>query len=677
MLIDQPPLPPPESAVAEVIVRAARLPASPADRAFSVVSIDPQALVEKPRLDEALERSPGASLFRRATSLGANPTTQGVSLRAIAGSGASRALVTLDGVPQNDPFGGWVIWSALPSEDIAAVDLVRGAGSGPYGAGALTGVVRLQPVDRVPGGWAGDISVGSYADYRGAVVGSTQVGNTVLTGVVSAESTDGYRAVRGAQAGAADTPLKLSSENVALSATTSVGDIAATVRVAGYEERRSAGVVGANSVARGGQASATLAEQPSADRFGWRLQAWVSTSDLYNSSVATALDRSTTTPANVQYATPATGFGLNGALRVGTGDRTLEVGADLRGYDGQSEERFRVISGAYTRTRFAGGSELIAGLYAEAQQKTGSWLLAEGVRLDSFTTDRAHRTERDIATGATTLDLRQKDQSEVVPTGRFGVRRDLAGPLGAYLRGAAYAGFRPPTLNELHRPFRVGNDITEANATLKPERLYGVEFGGGLGNDTLSLSGDVFYNGLDDAIANVTQRAGPFTDPVAGLVPAGGVLRKRMNAGRVDAYGVEIDGRWAATRTLTFTAAGAYTHAEVDGGSVAPQLTGLRPAGTPRATVVGTARWQVSGPFAVSTAIRYESLRYDDDQNLRPLKGATTLDARAEWALTPHIGLALSIENLADIDVQTARTADGIVSLTPPRTARLELRVRG
>ena len=78
---------------------------------------------------------PGFSLFRRTSSLGANPTTQGVSLRGIAGSGASRALVTLDGVPQNDPFGGWVIWTGLPSEAVSSATVVRGAGSGPYGAG--------------------------------------------------------------------------------------------------------------------------------------------------------------------------------------------------------------------------------------------------------------------------------------------------------------------------------------------------------------------------------------------------------------------------------------------------------------------------------------------------------------------------------------------------------------
>ena len=56
--------------------------------------------------DGALRYVPAFSLFRRSGSRTANPTTQGVALRGIGASGASRALVLLDGVPVNDPFGG-------------------------------------------------------------------------------------------------------------------------------------------------------------------------------------------------------------------------------------------------------------------------------------------------------------------------------------------------------------------------------------------------------------------------------------------------------------------------------------------------------------------------------------------------------------------------------------------
>src|SRR6202041_1344936 len=129
--------------------------------AFSTVTLSSNQLSQDDRLDDALEQGPGLSLFRRSGSENANATTQGVSLREIAPSGAGRALVLLDGVPMNDPFGNWVIWGALPYEDIGGAQIVRGAGAGPYGSGALTGTINLFERDNTDGVAIADASGGS------------------------------------------------------------------------------------------------------------------------------------------------------------------------------------------------------------------------------------------------------------------------------------------------------------------------------------------------------------------------------------------------------------------------------------------------------------------------------------------------------------------------------------
>ena len=165
MPLDLPPL------VDTVVVEAARLPPSPADKAFSIVTIDGEAIAAAPRLDQALTATPGVQLFRRTSSQASNPTTQGISVRSIAGSGASRALVLLDGVPQNDPFGGWVLWTGLPTIAVEQAQVVRGAGAGPYGAGALTGTIQLSERTRAPRG-------GEYEVYGGerGLVGAAAAG---------------------------------------------------------------------------------------------------------------------------------------------------------------------------------------------------------------------------------------------------------------------------------------------------------------------------------------------------------------------------------------------------------------------------------------------------------------------------------------------------------------------
>jgi outer membrane receptor protein involved in Fe transport len=654
------PPPPPEA----VVVYAPRLPPLAGEAAFDVAPVGQDVLRIRPRLDQALGETPGVSLFRRTNSAAANPTTQGLSLRAIAPSGAGRALVTLDGAPQNDPFGGWVIWSALPPEGLESAMIVRGAGAGPYGAGALTGVVALQERGAREGVEALDVSVGERSSYRAALV----MGGPGLLLTAAGESSAGYTPVRDGQAGAADRPLDLRDLSVALRMQRELGPAQAAVRFGVYDERRGAGLAGAASQAQGASATATLAKPAAEDELGWRLQAWLRASDFANTSVAVSADRSTTTPANDQYATPAEGYGLNAAVQGRRGAFAWEAGADARLARGFERERFRYMSGRFTREREAGGETSVAGAYLNGDWRAGGWLATAGVRVDAWRSADAVRRERDLDTGAPTLDEQPGGASGVTPTFRLGLRYDLTP--GLWLRAAAYEGFRPPTLNELHRPFRVGNDVTEANPALKPERLQGVEAGLG-GQGWAAWDATIFYNRLVDPIANVTVGFGPQTFPTAGFIPEGGTLRQRRNVGEIEAWGLEGETSGDLGAALGWRAAFAYTHARVDGGGDAPQLTGKRPAQAPELTITAGADWRPVDRLSLSADLRYESDRYEDDLNSRKLDAGVQVDARAGWRVRPGAEVYLAVENIADALIATGQTADGITSYGAPRTVRV------
>ncbi len=673
-MFQTPPPPPAPVQLSEIVVTAARLPPAAGDAAFSVIRLDPQVLDRATRLDEALATVPAVSLFRRTSSLAANPTTQGISLRAIAPSGAGRTLVTLDGVPLNDPFGGWVLWSRVAPETLSGVDIVRGAGAGPYGAGALTGIIALR--ERDSGGTL-DLSFGEYGGERLAAATSLASGRLALTASLLTETSDGYIPVRGAGAGAADVPLDLQTHSGSIRADVRLDDATAlSLRASAYDEDRSAGLAGARSSASGQLYSATLARTPSRDRLGWRAQIWRSESDFANSSVAVAADRRATTPANDQYATPADGWGANLALRrtaldLGGGQLEWEVGADARFNTGETQERFRNMGGTFTRDRFAGGETAVVGAYAEGSWTTDRWLVAGGLRLDGWETTNGHRLELDRATGLPTLDETDPDRSGEVVSARLAARRDLGGGVAA--RAAAYSGFRPATLNELHRPFRVGNDLTEANAALEPETLQGIETGLSWTGETSSIAATVFWNRIDDAIVNVTIGQGPGTFPRAGFVPAGGVLRQRQNAGTIEATGLEVNAEHRLGDRLTLVGAASVTDAELDGGTSAPQLTGLRPAQAPVWSATAGADWRTTDRLTLSARARYESRRFDDDLNSRVLDAALTVDGRVELSLKEGVGVYAAIDNLFDEDVAVSQTGDAITGLGPPRTARVGL----
>ena len=655
-------------AVAEeiIVVTAPRLPEAAGEEAYSTLPIDPRAVEDAVRLDRALALAPAANLFRRNDSGAANPTVQGLSLRAIGPSGAGRALVTLDGVPQHDPFGGWVIWGGLPPELIDRANIIRGAGAGPYGAGALTGVVALD--ERSEQGFSLRAEHGDrdYTRIGGVGVANGDAFSALLA--ASVEHDDGWIPTREGR-GAADAPLARDAMSGAVRVQSMQGHVLISARLSAYGEERSSGLVGANSTADGIAASLTLVAQPSADAPGWRLQAWARESDMSNSFVSVALGRNTTTPASVQDETPALGWGTNAALRWSN----AEIGLDVRAADGETRERFNYSGGAVLRSRVAGGETLGAGAYAEGWRVYGDTLVSGGVRLDWWRASEGQRLERLIASGAPTLDVEAEDREIWAPNARVGVRHDFG---AHYARAAAYAGFRPPTLNELHRPFRVGNDITESNTTLEPERLHGLDAAFGNDDGAIAWSIGVFAMRLVDPITNVTLGFGPGTFPPGVFVPAGGVYRQRQNSGHIDALGVEADARGEFSAALSWRAAFSYTDAEVDGGNDAPQLTGLRPAQAPEWSATAGFAWRpwASGEFSADA--RYESDRFDDDLNTRRLSEALTLDLRFEQNLTTNATAFIALDNAINTEIATGTTADSVTLYGAPSALRLGLRVR-
>ena len=134
-----------QTATDTITVTATRTETRLSDTPSSVVvlSKDTLAATAAATVDDALRQVPGFTLFRRTGSRVANPTSQGVSLRGIGASGASRALVVDDGIPLNDPFGGWVYWGRIPRAALQRVELLRGGASDLYGSAAMGGVVQF------------------------------------------------------------------------------------------------------------------------------------------------------------------------------------------------------------------------------------------------------------------------------------------------------------------------------------------------------------------------------------------------------------------------------------------------------------------------------------------------------------------------------------------------------
>jgi outer membrane receptor protein involved in Fe transport len=159
-----------------------------------------------PTLDQKLRQIPGFTLFRRSDSRTANPTSQGVSLRGTGGSGASRAAVTTDGFPLNDPFGGWVYWGRIPLESVGEVEVLRGSAGEISGNSTIGGVIAMS-TRRPDSGPRFDLdsSLGSQNTAIGSLYTAAAIGRLRASLAAEAFRTDGFIAVAPNERGAVDT----------------------------------------------------------------------------------------------------------------------------------------------------------------------------------------------------------------------------------------------------------------------------------------------------------------------------------------------------------------------------------------------------------------------------------------------------------------------------------------
>jgi outer membrane receptor protein involved in Fe transport len=371
---------------------------------------------------------------------------------------------------------------------------------------------------------------------------------------------------------------------------------------------------------------------------------------------------------------PSTGLGARGEVRPNIGPVQLRLGADWRETEGETKERFQFVNGVGTRRREAGGRTRTIGGFAEAAWESDPFTLTGGGRVDRWRILDGFLDERVIATGAALTDIAFADRSGWEPTGRAGVAWRPAAAVT--LRGAAYLGWRLPTLNELYRPFRVGADATAANADLAPERLKGIEAGVEYRPlSTARVGITVFANRLENAIANVTLGRGPGTFPGVGFVGAAGEYRRRQNLDAVEVRGIELDGRLDLG---AWSLSGGYSFAdpEVRASGAALPLNGLRPAQTPKHSLAGTIAWRGFGGTRASGTLRYVGSQYEDDLNQQLLPDALTLDAAASVPISGRLSIEARGENITGARVVAGISGSGIIERATPRTLWLGLRFR-
>ncbi len=665
----------------EIVVTAHRQPRPAGETTVSVevVTAEDLAASAAATIDDALRRVPGFSLFRRTGSRTAHPTTQGVSLRGIGPSGTSRSRVLLDGLPINDPFGGWVYWSRLPRAGLERIEIVRGAASDLWGSAALGGVVHL--VTAVPDHrfFVLDAEAG-WRDERRLELAAGRAGERLtLLATGRYFTSDGYEVVRKDQRGAIDVAAdsrhstfygKLRSE---LSPSTGL-----ELRLNYFSEDRGNGTPLTRNDTRGG--FFTVAADRAAPRSSWRGSLTAYDQSFASTFSSQASDRGSERPAldQLDVSSEAVRGDLQWTHDVSEKHR-LTAGGELARTDASTQEDFFFVGtlddGSFTRRRHAGGVEVLGGLFLQDEITVGPrWLVTLSGRVDLWEASSGFRREWSLSDGEVLRYDAFADRSRTTWSPRLGLRYQ-ASPRVA-LHGAVYRGFRAPTINELYRPFRVRNDVTAANAELVTETIDGFELG--LRFERRRLAGRLaaFANRLEDAVTNVTLGTGPGVVGPCGFVPAGGLCRQRRNLERIRAAGLEAELVYRPGTAWRLSASYLRTDSEVRRSLDAPDLEGKRLPQVPEEQAVLAVERTDASRLAGRLQVRSVSEQFEDDLNRRPLSSFVLVDLTLRHELRRGLELYLAAENLFDRTVVAGVTAEGLVTIGAPQLVHGGLRWR-
>ena len=553
-------------------------------------------------LDDRLRQIPGFSLLRRSSSLTAHPTAQGVSLRGLGPSGASRTLVLLDGAPLNDPFGGWVYWDRLPVSALAAVEVARGSLSQLYGSAAMGGTIQLLPRAPQPDTVEVTARGGDRATRDLEVFASDAAANGAWGYSLAGRlfDTGGFYILAPPDRGAVD--RRAGVDFGTLFGRFERGRYHLGVNV--FDEERRNGT----ALQRNDTSLRSLEAGWTGERWAW--SAYGQSEDFHSTFSRVLPDRSQEfLTADQDF--PTHGLGGSAAWHSGGG---LLAGADVRRITWKDQDQ--TLGGVYAQEIFGLSPRLD---------------LLAGARLDVWESART-RTSFNPRLGAL---FRAGD--------------------AVTLRASVYRGFRAPTLNELYRPFRVGNIETLANPNLGEESLLGAEAGIDL-HPSASVFARVnaFRNRIDGAIGNVTLSVTPQL-----------ITRRRENLDRVTAEGLEAEVHLRPLPRWELQAAYLYSDSRVD-------RTRLRVPQVPLNQ--GSLGIVFDGPLAVLLQARWAGDQFEDDLNQLVLPSFVVADLSLRRPLSRRLELVLAAENLFDEKVITGRLP--LATLGSPRLVQVGVTVR-
>ena len=575
-------------------------------------------------LASALNYVPGLQFVDRA-GYGRSPMA---IVRGFFGGGETEyILLTVDGVPTNDPRTGLAEWNQVPLGRIDRVEVLRGGGSAVYGdaaLGAVVNVVTRQSLDEQATSGALSIGGGSSDERAAHGLFNYASGKHRFSGSVDARRSDGFRQggdwrdlnflgrvdriegasrrylwLKASRLNEADPgPLRLDQPGFDRTGANPLFDM----------DRRTRNLV---EVA-GGLDGRVVVQSGLRATNQDRTRTLLLTPDFSDSQLQQA--RSMTVWTRIQ--------------------RPAAVTAGLDSELGFFESRYFASPQPAIYLSEGDGRRLRLGLYAEATRDLSpNWRLAAGARYDLIRDQVTVEADRQTGTVAWDRTFRQFTPRAGL---NYSYRSDDDHPGNLYLNWTR--SFKAPTLDQLFDTRSVAGPqgpVSFASATLTPQKATGLEIGAYQRISVVEsrlyceLAASAFRMNLDDEI-----------DFDLATLKYGNIQRSRHD-------GVEISTTAYVVPLLSATTVLNLSETTFRSGA----NRGNRLKNIPRLMVASFVALDPREDLRLVLAHRGHSKSYLDDGNTTSLTGYQTVDAKLSWELGDY-RCYLNVFNVMNSDHQ-------------------------
>lgn len=587
-------------------------------------------------VDELLKNIAGVDIVHNTGVLSTGSTNK-VIIRGVGGTGESRTLLLIDGVPMNSAFSGSVEWNQIPLESIERIEILKGANSALYGSNAMGGVVNI--ITKKAKGQKTHISL-NYGSMNTKIGSITSMGKAGKFGyLLSAEATksDGY--VTQLEEDIENNTIKTGVErkNAMLKLSYDIDPTSTLSAAYSYYNNEMTGELEIPSGYNPGIDTIKMLQANYTKKFNNNSELKITFFDKSNDSNNDYLKN----PTTIEYYNSSSSKESGGALQYSylLDTQVITAGFDFQLADVESHNDY-----PNGKKVTSSGEQDYYAFFVQDEIFIGENIIVNiGGRFDRY-----QNHDGEIYDEKTKTYAQYPSRTLNAFSPKLGILYRISPSTS--LKGSIGQAFRAPSVNDLYKNTVKKNKISAGNPNLDPETISSIEMGVDqkIGNDGIfSIVG--YRSIIKDYIYSLLA---PASSPY---------YKEKINVGEAEISGIETELNYNISPSWSMFANYTYTKATIEAFEKDISLEGKDIIRVPRNKASGGVYYKTPNGVNAKASIRYVGKRYENDKNTVQYDSYVTCDLKISKKINNTFEFAISIEDLFDREYEEKYVSPGRV----------------